>query len=810
MSLADAFEKIFTLLPSLGGKNYSRSGAPEQLGIDYETIRNAYSDVTKVMGSGPIVSSRGFTTLQSKRTSATNGPIEFDHNVANPVHSHVPWIVIKYKQVFDTTTTDVYPVLLFDSSSHNSEKTNRVWLGLGMGVDGAEAASGLATRHEQMLSNFRTSMEDSMEGWSYGTPTQRGHPRLNGFLDHFICWKCYSGDLPDEVTLAEDVNNLLGEYLKFLNSGAKQLIHSQTSLSSESDVVNSSPWFWADKERMPEQVISLLLMENWLEKTKQGDYTFEDGMGYTNIAKNPKYTILRPKSNNLTPSSWKIYVNSNNGDGRNKSESFKSVVSIAAECAQNGTYTSTHSSNSDRAAIKAIVALLPNLFSFQSARTIEFTPNGSKIPRGKNKKKGENNMSQEERELKKLLTVTNNVVLEGVPGTGKTYIARKIADEMGENTRGNCTGKFAITMHPSTSYEDFVEGLRPNKGLENSTIHSPISVLLPHPENRSLRILAEFQSTSEPQCTVVSLEGNDIANPQEKLVMSEFLEKNTYSSSDKPQGILFSDGNVEGIEALSPSGDSKITPNEMYYFEHINAPEDAQFITEDGFFLRVCIDALQHPDKDVYVLVDEINRANVPKVLGDLLSTMEDSKRVRHSVADFNGRSINVWRLDLEPLTITLPYSKRAFFVPENIKIIATRNTTDRSVVPLDAALRRRFAFFRLEPERPKITLPKILPYLDVVFDDKGLNSFLMGEIGLDGLIGHSYFYDMKRSADPEIIWKYNVLPQLIDVLDGANLMDPSKIEKINEILKTTYYFLEISGVGLHQKITAKKLTDNV
>jgi len=844
MSLSEAFENIFSLLPSLAGQNYSAGGAPEELADNYETIRSAYEDVAKVMGSAPAASTRGFTPLESMRTKATNGPLEFDHNVANPVHSHAPWIVIKYKEVFDQSSSDVYPVLLFDSKVYNVPDTDRVWLGLGMGVDDTD---GSVTSHQEVLSNFKTASEDSMQGWDYGIPTQRGHERLNKFLDNFICWKCYSDEFPSEATLAEDVNKLVDEYLKFLSSGGKALINSQESFSIETTVEPSNPWSWADDERMIIQVLSLLLMESWIEKTRDGDYVFEEGMGYTNIAQNPDYIIKKPKSTNLTPGSWKIYVNSNGGTGRDKSEKFQTVVTIAAECAREGTYTSENSGSSDRAGIKALVALLPDLFSFESASTINFIP--SEAPGSEDN----SSMSKEENELIELLNETNNVVLEGVPGTGKTYFARKIAGEMGDNTRGHCNGKFAITMHPSTSYEDFVEGLRPNKGFDPRTYHSPIHLLLPHPIDSSLRVLAQYGAEAAPQLQVVSVECDNLNDPQKELSLTDVEEQETDTDPAVPLPELFTDTEEAVIEAgsaaiteaeeavvevrpaeiteaeevvvevedagveietnsvesatSSSSLDDFIT--DTYYFEQIVPPESAQFITEDGFFLRVCIDALQHPDDDIYILVDEINRANVPKVLGDLLSTMEDSKRIPRSDAIYGGDSMKLWRLDLDPLTITLPYSKRVFFVPQNIKIIATRNTTDRSVVPLDAALRRRFAFLRLEPQRPNLTSEDLTVYLEVVFGEHKLNAFLVKEIGLDGLIGHSYFYDMGRSDNPELIWKYNVLPQLIDVLDGANYMEPNKIDEINEILMPTNYFLYLSGVGLHQKISAKKITDD-
>ena len=90
---------------------------------------------------------------------------------------------------------------------------------------------------------------------------------------------------------------------------------------------------------------------------------------------------------------------------------------------------------------------------------------------------------------------------------------------------------------------------------------------------------------------------------------------------------------------------------------------------------------------DYLLLLDEVNRANVPKVLGDLLLTLEPSKRQK-----WNGTG---WR---GGVAVTLPYSARQFEVPDNIYVLGTMNTSDRSIAPLDAALRRRFAFVRVLP----------------------------------------------------------------------------------------------------------------
>ena len=75
-------------------------------------------------------------------------------------------------------------------------------------------------------------------------------------------------------------------------------------------------------------------------------------------------------------------------------------------------------------------------------------------------------------------------------------------------------------------------------------------------------------------------------------------------------------------------------------------------------------------------------------------------------------------------------------------------------------------------------------------------------------MIGHSYFYDMETSSAPELIWKYSVLTQLVDVLDAANYLDKVNIEQINEILQPSQFSLESTGKNLHQKLRVKKLSE--
>jgi hypothetical protein len=289
-------------------------------------------------------------------------------------------------------------------------------------------------------------------------------------------------------------------------------------------------------------------------------------------------------------------------------------------------------------------------------------------------------------ELIRLLQRHHNLVLEGVPGTGKSHAMEMIAARW-RATTGRAPVKFgsqrftATVMHPSTSYEDFIEGLRP-------TVRSP---------------------------------GEEIRRFDE------------------------------------------------------SAHGDGEFKVDDGFFLKACIAALHNPDNDVLVLLDELNRCNIPSVLGDLLLTLESSKRAsQRSVA---GRS--EW---VAPISVALPYSGRSFFVPDNLYVVATTNTTDRSVAPIDAAIRRRFAFVRLEPDfggvatkvnslggAARSLAQKTLEQL-VALNDRVLGPCL----GPDALLGHSYCYELlvrlessTTEADARAIvaetWRFTVIPQLID-----------------------------------------------
>lgn len=884
--IAEAFESLFSALPSLVGQKMSKSNSTEKVSDIYKKSKDNFHLIGKSLAKIYSLRARGFAEATTSETQTTNGPIAINYQNAAPVHSHAPWITIHYNPMIQENSSDVYPVVLFDSKIYSDSGTDRIWLGFGMGVDEATSKEGQKDQHQLLLDSFKMASEDKLADWEFGAPKERGHDRLNNFLDCFICWKRYEVESFSEKIFLQDVEDLMSTYVEFLLEGAFEAVQSNQLFQDHPTLDKKSRWFWSiddaevdwknaflkckmdevflgtDEEwvkesnlittfaeqqglsltknnlkstkthfnkrgrklfhenkesdetfiklkdnwrggvRITHQIFQFLLLESWLRKTESNDFEFEEGMGYTSHESRPKYKVLKPKPTTKTPSFWKIYINS--GSKLDKGIKFNEITQIAVECAINGTYHSKHSANSDRVGIKVLAAILPQLFVFESANTIRFLgASSSPPPLPPPTKPVKKMMTEEEKRLVDLLSVTKNVVLDGVPGTGKTYIAKRISKLVGDNTRGHCTGKFAITLHPSTSYEDFVEGLRPNQDRVESGNAKPIRVLLDHPSDHDLKTLMTLDPSGEASwsdCTVE--EGEDDATPIIEPVPTSVGDADSQSTPSLPE---ITDTPTTGGTSIPRQSPETSPPDRSFFFQTSKQIQNAQFSIEDGFFLRVCKEALQYPDEEVYILIDEINRGNVPKVLGDLLSTMEDSKRIPSMKAEYQGEIIDVWRLDLDNLTITLPYSKRVFFVPENIKIIATRNTTDRSVVPLDAALRRRFSFFRLEPNRPE-GMGGLETYLDTIFDEStGLNAHLEKNIGPDAMIGHSYFYDMEKSSSPELIWRYSVLTQLVDVLDAANYVDKVKIEKINEILQPTEYFFESTGENLHQKLRIKE-----
>jgi 5-methylcytosine-specific restriction protein B len=195
----------------------------------------------------------------------------------------------------------------------------------------------------------------------------------------------------------------------------------------------------------------------------------------------------------------------------------------------------------------------------------------------------------------------------------------------------------------------------------------------------------------------------------------------------------------------------------------------------DGVFKRVCAEARATPERSYLILVDEINRANVARVFGELITLLERDKR---------------------GVEVVLPQSREIFSVPPNVFVLGTMNTADRSIRLLDAALRRRFGFVELMPNVELLEGERIgnLPLDEFL---TGLNERIARAHGREKQIGHSFFlHDGRALADADAfarVIRHEIVPllqeycfddygQLVDFL-GPDLVDLETLSLNHEAL---------------------------
>ena len=178
-----------------------------------------------------------------------------------------------------------------------------------------------------------------------------------------------------------------------------------------------------------------------------------------------------------------------------------------------------------------------------------------------------------------------------------------------------------------------------------------------------------------------------------------------------------------------------------------------------GVLKEICERARKEPDKKFAILIDEINRGNIAKIFGELITLVEVDKRIRTN--DSGNRLSNC-----KGLEVTLPYSGELFGVPANVDVIGTMNTADRSIALLDSALRRRFRFEELTPK------PELLESIDDVDGNtidlqqllETMNARICHLLHRDQTLGHSYLYNVKSFDELRTVFAREILPFLQEV----------------------------------------------
>ncbi|DAB30719.1 MAG TPA: hypothetical protein CFH84_02615 [Sulfurimonas sp. UBA12504] len=195
------------------------------------------------------------------------------------------------------------------------------------------------------------------------------------------------------------------------------------------------------------------------------------------------------------------------------------------------------------------------------------------------------------------------------------------------------------------------------------------------------------------------------------------------------------------------------------FIEGFRPNESGNIKLEAGIFKRLCDEAFKQKEQNFYIVIDEINRGNISKIFGELITLIEEDKRDIYEV--------------------TLPYSKEKFKVPSNLYIIATMNSTDKSIATIDIALRRRFTFLKMKPNVALINFPDAKELFNK------LNDFISdedkGNLGKDYQLGHSYFMNIASYEDLEFVKEYKIKPLLEEYfyVDKAKLTEALNILNI-------------------------------
>jgi 5-methylcytosine-specific restriction protein B len=368
-------------------------------------------------------------------------------------------------------------------------------------------------------------------------------------------------------------------------------------------------------------------------------------------------------------------------------------------------------------------------------------------------------------------SISLNTIFFGPPGTGKTYKTILRAAEIVENrtiakyedaieifnSKLNDQIEF-ITFHQNYSYEDFIQGLRPDTDNENGLLFEKRDGVFKKIADRALTNLLDSEKTS-----VVKKPFDETFNE----FIKPLSEGETEEIEVKMKLVSFHITSItkRSIEFRKKSGDTSHTLS----IETLRRMYDAGSIIEiQGLapyytpllekLLKIGFDSTGKKEvvtkKNYVIVIDEINRANISRVFGELITLIEKDKR---SHGEF-------------PMKVTLPSGDK-FIVPSNLYIIGTMNTADKSIALLDIALRRRFEF---EPMYPLYEIQDVQIYdVDIL---KGINDQIIKSKGRDFQIGHSFF--MGENKDLVKRMNNKVIPLLLEYY-----MNDEK--EVNGILQT-------------------------
>ncbi len=396
-----------------------------------------------------------------------------------------------------------------------------------------------------------------------------------------------------------------------------------------------------------------------------------------------------------------------------------------------------------------------------------------------------------------------NIIYTGVAGTGKTYrllqIAKRYTDELPSINSSELLdqllvalswrevicliflqlqreGQDLVKVPEIVGHEFFVRKAAQNARDKNLS-NTAWSVLQTHSSPNSVTVSCDHRAaqayfdkdnsgawyllpSSVELLTALSMQLTEFSQAQaqaQESVRNASMSEQRFSMASFHQAY----GYEEFVEGIRPA----MGKGQMNY------------AIQDGAFLTLCQRAAQNPTQRYAMLIDEINRANVSRVFGELLSLIEPDKRAGMPNA----------------MQVNLAYSGRAFSVPANVDIYATMNTQDHSLAPLDMALRRRFRFIDCPPQPELLATihidtatpdhlqtknSKTPSSSSVLTDEKtssidlsalltSLNRRISQTLGQDAVLGHAFLFNVQTLEQLQGVLVEQIIPQIAQAAGG-------------------------------------------